>query len=64
MRAMKDAPPVIILINNRSIIDILKSVSLSVQEKYFRGNSEAYGNLQHDEYPLEDPAINYFVGDA
>ena len=45
-------------------MDIVKSVSLSVHEKYFQGNSEAYGNLQHEEYPLEDPAISYFMGDA
>ncbi len=45
-------------------MDIVKSVSLSVHEKYFQGNSEAYGNLQHEEYVLEDPAISYFMGDA
>lgn len=63
---MKDTPPIIMLVNTKSIMDIVKSVSLSVHEKYFQGNSEAYGNLQHEEYEyaLEDPAISYFMGDA
>ena len=61
---MKDTPPIIMLVNTRSIMDIVKSVSLSVHEKYFQGNSEAYGNLQHEEYALEDLAISYFMGDA
>ncbi len=64
MGAMKDTPPIIMLVNTRSIMDIVKSVSPSVHEKYFQGNSEAYGNLQHEEYVLEDPAISYFMGDA
>ena len=61
---MKDTPPVIMLADGRNIMDIVKSASLSVYEKYFQGNSEAYGNLQHEEHPLENSAIRYFMGDA
>jgi hypothetical protein len=61
---MKDTSLIIMLANSRNIMDILKSASLSVHEKYFQGNSEAYGNLQNEEYPLENPAISYFMGDA
>ncbi len=61
---MKDTPSIIMLIITETLMGALKSVSLSVHEKYFQGNSEAYGNLQHEEYPLEDPAISYFMGDA
>jgi hypothetical protein len=49
---------------NRNIMDSLKSFPLSVHEKYFQGNSEAYGNLQYEESPLENPAIRYFMCDA
>jgi hypothetical protein len=52
------------VVNSRNIMDLLKSFPLSVHEKYFHGNSEAYGNLQDEESPPEDPAISYFMGDA
>jgi hypothetical protein len=45
-------------------MDILKSAALSVHDKYFHGNSKAYGNLPDEESPPEDPAISYFMGDA
>ena len=56
MRAMKGVAPIILLANSRNIVDIVKSAPFSIHERYFRGNSEAYGNLQHGESPLEDPA--------
>jgi hypothetical protein len=61
---MKDTPPIIMVVNSRNKMDILKSAPLSVHEKYFQGNSEAYGNLQDEESPPEDPAISCFMGDA
>ena len=62
---MKDTPPIIMVVNSRNKMDIFKSAPLSIHEKYFRGNSEAYGILQDDEeYPLEYPVISYFMGDA
>ena len=59
----RDMPPLIVF-NRPGIIDIVKSFPLSVDEKYFYGNSEAYGNLQAGESLAENPAINYFIGDA
>jgi hypothetical protein len=61
---MKDTPPIIVVVNSRNKMDILKSIPLSIHEKYFRGNSEAYGILQDEESPLEYPVISYFMGDA
>ena len=58
---MKD---IVSIVTGWNITDILKSASLSIHERYFHGNSEAYGNLQNEEYPLEDPTISYFMGDA
>jgi hypothetical protein len=60
---MKDTVPLMV-VTNWNIIEILKSFPLSIREKYFQGNSEAYGNLQHEESQLENPAISYFIGDA
>ena len=59
----KDTPPIMVL-NSPSVIDILGLSPLSVHEKYFYGNSEAYGNLQDGESLSENPAISYFIGDA
>ena len=61
---MKDTPPTIMVVNSRNIMDIFKLTSLSIHEKYFHGNSDAYGNFQDEESPLADPAISYFMGDA
>jgi hypothetical protein len=52
------------VVNSRNKMDILKSAALSVHDKYFHGNSKAYGNLPDEESPPEDPAISYFMGDA
>jgi len=48
------------LVGNWNIMDIAKSVTLSVHERYFYGNSEAFGNFQHKESPLENVTISYF----
>lgn len=56
-------PPLIVL-NSLNIIDFLKSLPLSVHEKYFYGNSEAYGKLRVGESLSENAAISYFIGDA
>lgn len=54
----------IIVVNSRKMMDILKSFPLSIHEKYFCGNSEAYGNLQDEESHPENPTISYYMGDA
>lgn len=59
----RDMPPLIVL-NSLNIIDFLKSLPLSVHEKYFYGNSEAYGKLRVGESLSENAAISYFIGDA
>jgi hypothetical protein len=61
---MKDTPPIIMVVNSQNKMDILKSVPLSIHEKYFHVNSEAYDILQDEECPLEYPVISYFMGDA
>jgi hypothetical protein len=63
MSTIKDALPIIV-VNSRNMMDILKSFPLSIHEKYFHGNSEAYGNLQDEEHFPENPTISYFMGDA
>ncbi len=44
--------------------DPWKSYFLSIQDRYFHGNSEAYGILQKEESFLETPVISYFLGDG
>ena len=35
---MQDTPPIIMVVNSQNKMDILKSVPLSIHEKYFRVN--------------------------
>lgn len=59
----KNMPP-LIRFYNPGTTDVIKSSTLSVHERYFCGTSEAYGTLRDEESPSENPAINYFIGDA
>jgi hypothetical protein len=62
---MKDnTPSVFRAVCNQDESDYFKMVPLSVHEKYFEGNSEAYGKLQDGKSISEDSIISYFIGDA